>query len=83
MAPTVLFARIALTNPNSTDASASITHIIGLQFASNKDTGNGSNANATGGDVNASVHAEDAEPTPVIEVKRVFRAGATPGENQI
>ncbi|PPQ71717.1 hypothetical protein CVT25_004852 [Psilocybe cyanescens] len=39
MAPTVLVARIALTNPNTTVASATIAHISGLQFGSQQRSG--------------------------------------------
>ncbi|PPQ95163.1 hypothetical protein CVT25_013308, partial [Psilocybe cyanescens] len=67
MAPTVLVARIALTNPNNTDASAPITHISGLQFGSHQ--GSGRSRNAIGGEINASIHTDDAESTSMGELK--------------
>ncbi|PPQ93632.1 hypothetical protein CVT25_000818 [Psilocybe cyanescens] len=84
MAPTVLVARIALTDSNSTDASGARTQISGnLQFGSQQGSGSSHSGDTTGGDVDASVHADEAELTPVIEVKREFSADATSGDNQV
>ncbi|PPQ79228.1 hypothetical protein CVT25_002831 [Psilocybe cyanescens] len=69
MAPTVLVARIA-TNDNNTIESSTITHISGLQFGSQQGRGSGRSVNATGGDINASVHADDADLSLMIEEKR-------------
>ncbi|PPQ91334.1 hypothetical protein CVT25_003767 [Psilocybe cyanescens] len=50
MAPTVLVARIALTDPNNTDTSA--TQISGnLQFGPRQESGSGPSGDTTGGDV--------------------------------
>ncbi|PPQ92899.1 hypothetical protein CVT25_010454 [Psilocybe cyanescens] len=76
MAPTILVARIA-TNDNHTVASSRITPISGLQFGSQQGVGSGRSGNATGGDINTSVYADDADPTPVIEVKSVSSADST------
>ncbi|PPQ74132.1 hypothetical protein CVT25_003590 [Psilocybe cyanescens] len=71
VSPTILVARIALTDTNSTDASATLTHISGeLQFGSQQGSGRRHSQNTTEGEVNGCVQADDAEPTPVIEVKR-------------
>ncbi|PPQ81461.1 hypothetical protein CVT25_013364 [Psilocybe cyanescens] len=79
MAPTILVSRIALTDPNSIDTSATLTHVSGgLEFGSHQCSGSGRGGNATG-DCNTSVQADDAKPTPVIEVKRESRAGAQSG----
>ncbi|PPQ84761.1 hypothetical protein CVT25_007540 [Psilocybe cyanescens] len=84
MAPTILVARIALTDPNRTEASATLTHISGdLQFKSQQGSGSDRNGNTTGADVNASVQADNAQPTPVIEVKRESRTDVTSGDNQV
>ncbi|PPQ92897.1 hypothetical protein CVT25_010452 [Psilocybe cyanescens] len=84
MAPTVLVARIALTDPNSTDAPATLTHISGdLQFGSQQGSGSGRSGDTTGGDINTSVYANEVDQTLVIEVKRQFSADATCGDNQV
>ncbi|PPQ79585.1 hypothetical protein CVT25_003468 [Psilocybe cyanescens] len=82
MAPTILVARIA-TNDNHTITSSTIIHISGLQFESQQGNGSGRSRNATGEDINTSVHADDADPTPVIEVKRESSADATFEDNQV
>ncbi|PPQ80969.1 hypothetical protein CVT25_014718 [Psilocybe cyanescens] len=83
MAPTVLVARIALTNPDITIASATVTHISGLQFGPQHGSGGGHSENTTGGDINASVYVDNADPTPVIEVKRDSSAEAPFGDNKV
>ncbi|PPQ89913.1 hypothetical protein CVT25_009453 [Psilocybe cyanescens] len=82
MAPTILVARIA-TNDNHTVTSSTITHISGLKFVSQQGSGPGRNGNTTGGGVSVTIQADDAELTPVIEVKREASTGATSGNNQV
>ncbi|PPQ87547.1 hypothetical protein CVT25_008472 [Psilocybe cyanescens] len=82
MAPTILVARIA-TNDNHTIASSTITHISGLQFGPHQGSGSGRSGNTTGGDINASVHADNADPSPMIEVKMESNADAPFGDNQV
>ncbi|PPQ94336.1 hypothetical protein CVT25_000295 [Psilocybe cyanescens] len=83
MAPTVLVARIALTDTNSTDASATLTYISSnFQFGSQQGSVSGHSLNTTG-EVSASVRVDDAGPIPVTEVKRVFSADDTSGGNQV
>ncbi|PPQ85202.1 hypothetical protein CVT25_010095 [Psilocybe cyanescens] len=83
MAPTVLVARIALTDPNSTDTAAALAHTpSNLQFGSQQGSGSGHSGNTTGGDVNASVQADEAELTLVIEMKGACSTDATRGDDQ-
>ncbi|PPQ92289.1 hypothetical protein CVT25_008899 [Psilocybe cyanescens] len=85
MASTILVARIALTDANSTDASDTLTHISSdLQFGSQQKSGSGCSGITTGGDINASsIQADKAEPTPVIGVKRKSNADGMFGEKQV
>ncbi|PPQ79200.1 hypothetical protein CVT25_002778, partial [Psilocybe cyanescens] len=83
MAPTVLVARTALVNPNSTEASTTITHMSGLKFESQQGGGGGQSGNDTQGGVNESTHTDNTEPTPVIELKRQSSADAPSGDNQV
>ncbi|PPQ76472.1 hypothetical protein CVT25_002002 [Psilocybe cyanescens] len=82
MAPTILVARVA-ANDNQTVSSSTMTHISGLKFGSQQESGNGHSGNSTGGEINGSVHRDDAEPTPVVEVKREPNTDATSGDNQV
>ncbi|PPQ88043.1 hypothetical protein CVT25_000870 [Psilocybe cyanescens] len=83
MAPTILVARIA-TNDNNSVASATLTHISGdLEFGSQQGSGSGRSGTATGGDVNSFVQVDDAEPTPVIEVKKASHADGMFGDKQV
>ncbi|PPQ80388.1 hypothetical protein CVT25_001705 [Psilocybe cyanescens] len=76
MAPTILVARIALTNPNNTVASAPMTHISGLQFGSHHGS-----VSSRSGDVFTSSEIDDALPSPVVEVKR--ESNDMSGGNQV
>lgn len=83
MAPTILVARIALTNPNNTVTSVPITDISGLQFNSEQSNDSGRSTNAIEGDVNASIQTNDAEPALVIEVKNQSSTDVMFSENQV
>ncbi|PPQ91226.1 hypothetical protein CVT25_001184 [Psilocybe cyanescens] len=81
MAPTILVARIAVTDTNSTDASCTLTHVSGnLAFGSDPGNGSGGSGNTTGGDVNTSVHTDNVEP---MLVKRESNADGMFGEKQV
>ncbi|PPQ94739.1 hypothetical protein CVT25_007704 [Psilocybe cyanescens] len=82
MAPTILVARMA-TNHNHTVTSSAITHISGLQFGPQQGSGSGHSENTTGGDINASVHANDANPSPMIELKKETSADASFEGNRV
>ncbi|PPQ94135.1 hypothetical protein CVT25_007891 [Psilocybe cyanescens] len=81
LAPTVLVARLALTDPNNVGVPATSTHISGLQFGSQQGSGSGHSGNTTGIDVGALDHTDDAEPTPFIELRRESSTDAA--ENQV
>ncbi|PPQ84572.1 hypothetical protein CVT25_015772 [Psilocybe cyanescens] len=70
MAPTVLITRIALTKPTCTVGSVTITHSSSLQFGSQQRSGSGRSGIATGEDINDSVQTHNAEPIPMIKLKR-------------
>lgn len=55
MAPTVLVARIALTDPNITVSTAPLTHISGLQFGSHPGNDTAIRTSTTGRDVGYSL----------------------------
>ncbi|PPQ94732.1 hypothetical protein CVT25_007697 [Psilocybe cyanescens] len=81
LAPTVLVARIALSNPNN--APATITHVSVLQFGSQQGNSSCHSGNTPAGDFNVSAHTDDAEPTPIIELKRKSSVDALSGDNQV
>ncbi|PPQ84812.1 hypothetical protein CVT25_015158 [Psilocybe cyanescens] len=84
MAPTVLVARIALTDPNNTNASSALTHISSdFQFRSPQGSGSGRSAATTRGEANVSVQADNAEPTPVIKAKSDSNADDMFGEKKV
>ncbi|PPQ85447.1 hypothetical protein CVT25_006284 [Psilocybe cyanescens] len=62
MAPTILVARIALTNPSNA-VGPTVTHISGLQFGSQH--GSGGSRDTTGGEMSVSVLADDVAPEMV------------------
>ncbi|PPQ85448.1 hypothetical protein CVT25_006285 [Psilocybe cyanescens] len=66
MAPTILVARIALTNPSNTVAPT-VTHISGLQIGSQHESG--ASRDTTGGEMNVSVHPDNVTPEQEVEVK--------------
>ncbi|PPQ95161.1 hypothetical protein CVT25_013306 [Psilocybe cyanescens] len=78
MAPTVLVARIALTNP-SNPVAPTVTHISGLQFGSQHRSGG--SRGTTGGEMSASVLADDATPE-AVEMKRECTADGTIRDDQ-
>ncbi|PPQ91386.1 hypothetical protein CVT25_004153 [Psilocybe cyanescens] len=77
MAPTVLVARIALTNPKHTVASSPITHISSLQFELQQGTGRSVNA------TNSLIHTFHEAPTAANEVKSRSSWDSTFGNNQV
>ncbi|PPQ88319.1 hypothetical protein CVT25_012438 [Psilocybe cyanescens] len=79
MAPTILVARIALTNPSNTVAPT-VTHISGLQFGSQH--GSGGSRDTTGGEMNVSVLADDVTPEEV-QMKRECTADGTIRDDQV
>ncbi|PPQ95162.1 hypothetical protein CVT25_013307 [Psilocybe cyanescens] len=79
MAPTILVARIALTNP-SNPVAPTVTHISGLQFGSQHRSGG--SRGTTGGEMSVSVLADDATPEEV-EMKRECTAGGTISDDQV
>ncbi|PPQ95064.1 hypothetical protein CVT25_002015 [Psilocybe cyanescens] len=82
IAPTVLVARIATNDKNSV-ASSTLTHISSdLQFGPQQGSGSGHSGNTTG-DVNTSVHADNSEPTAVIELQRESSVDAVSGDDKV
>ncbi|PPQ85449.1 hypothetical protein CVT25_006286 [Psilocybe cyanescens] len=79
MAPTILVARIALTNPSNTVAPT-VTHISGLQFGSQH--GSGGSRGTTGGEMSVSVLADDVAPE-VVEMKGECTMDGTIRDDQV
>lgn len=68
MAPTVMVARIALTN-SSVLAPTVTSHISGLQFQSEQGWANSHCGDYISGNLSNTVHTDEKSQSPVIEIK--------------
>ncbi|PPQ88151.1 hypothetical protein CVT25_005117 [Psilocybe cyanescens] len=79
MAPTILVARIALTNP-SNPVAPTVTHISGLQFGSQHESSG--SRDTSGGGISVSVLADGVTPE-AVEMKRECTVEGTIRDNQV
>lgn len=87
MIPTILVARIAVTDTNEADTSGKFTHISGLQFGSQRGTtslGQNASANGTRGlDDTSLVHIEEIKPSSDVELKKEYNKVENFGDNHV